>query len=60
VVHLLQKSGHEVQDRLKRVCADAGVPFRPATSAGWRGVVEGVAATSLTQVQARGTGTISL
>src|SRR5690606_9942990 len=42
VVHLLQKSGHEVQDRLKRVCAEAGVPFRPATSAGWRGVVEGV------------------
>jgi hypothetical protein len=43
VVHLLQKSGHEVQDRLKRVCEEAGVPFRPATSAGWRGVVEGVA-----------------
>ena len=43
VVYLLQKSGHEVQDRLKRVCEEAGVPFRPATSAGWRGVVEGVA-----------------
>jgi len=43
VVHLLQKSGHEVQDRLKRVCEEAGVPFRPAASAGWRGVVEGVA-----------------
>src|SRR5690606_40689296 len=40
VVYLLQKSGHEVQDRLKRVCEEAGGPFRPATSAGWRGVVE--------------------
>jgi hypothetical protein len=40
VVHLLQKSGHEVQDRLKTAAAAAGVPWVSARSAGWRGVVE--------------------
>ena len=43
VVYFYRKSGHEVQDRLKQACEEAGVPFRPAASAGWRGVVEGLA-----------------
>lgn len=40
VVHYLQKSGHDLGARLKPACAEAGVPFAPATSAGRRGVEE--------------------
>jgi hypothetical protein len=42
VVHLWQKSGHEVQDRLRDACTSAGVPWVNATSAGARGLVEAV------------------
>ncbi len=44
VVHLWQKSGHEVGHRLKAACEEAGVPWVHAASAGVRGVVEGVVA----------------
>jgi hypothetical protein len=44
VVHLWQKSGHEVQDRLRDACTSAGVPWVKATSAGARGLVEAVVA----------------
>ena len=42
VVHLWQKSGHEVQYALKPACKEAGVPWAPAVSAGARGLVEAV------------------
>jgi hypothetical protein len=41
-MRLWQKSGHEVQDRLKNACTSAGVPWVKATSAGARGLVEAV------------------
>jgi len=42
VVHLFQKTGHATGDVLKPACEEAGVPWLHATSAGKRGVVEGL------------------
>jgi hypothetical protein len=42
VVYRLQKSGHEVQYKLKDECQKAGVPFFATTTSGRRGVEEAV------------------
>ena len=42
VVYRLQKSGHEVQYKLKGECEKVGVPFVATTTAGRRGVEEAV------------------
>lgn len=42
VLHYLQKTGHGTGEVLKPACEKAGVGFVPSTTAGWRGVVEGL------------------
>lgn len=42
VLHYLQKTGHGTGEVLKPACEEAGVPFLSATSAGRRGLVEGL------------------
>ena len=59
VLYLLQKSGHEVQHRLRPACAEAGVPWVPTTTAGWRGVVEGVGGRYSSRASLRGCTTVT-
>lgn len=40
VVHYWQKTGHELGDRIRPACEEAGVPWLQSTSAGLRGILE--------------------